>query len=188
MKSVLLMIALLAPLSALADTPNFNYDYLDVGHLGVSPQSGQSGKGAYADLSYSIFDELQLRASYQHLDYSTTPFGTTGKDYTLGITSESRVSDGTDVYTDVLYVNQRTASTGIVTTENGYRLAVGMRHQLVQQLELDGYLAHNYLNAPTNEIGASLLFNATSWLSLGAGYAHDSLYNNTTTLKLRLYF
>lgn len=184
----LLLIALLAPLPALADAPNFNYDYLDLGHVNLSPNGGQSGKGPYADLSYSVFDGIQARASYTHLDYSTAPFGTAAKDYTLGITGETNVADGTDVYTDILYVNDRVTSQGTSATENGYRLAVGMRHRMARRLELDAYLAHSYLNTPDNEVGVGLMFDTTSWLSFGLSYAHDSQYDNTTTLRVRLYF
>ena len=189
MKSpTLLLIALLAPLPALADAPNFRYDYLDLGHVNLSPDNGQSGKGPYVDLSYSIFDGIQARVSYAHLDYSTTPLGTAAKDYTVGITSETNAGAGTDVYTDLLYVNDRVASQGTSTTQNGYRLAVGMRHRMAKRLELDAYLAHNYLNTPDNEAGVGLLLDATSWLSFGLSYAHDSQYDNTTTVRVRLYF
>jgi hypothetical protein len=186
--SAFLLIAVFVSAPAMATAPNFSYDYLDIGHVSQSPDNGQSGKGAFADFSYSIFDSVQARASYSHLDYSTTPFGSTAKDYTLGVTGESPVSDSTDVYTDILYVNDRLASRGVITTADGYRLAVGLRHRAVQRLELDAYLAHNFLNTPSNEAGVGLLFDATSWLSLGLSYAHDSVYTNTTTLRVRLYF
>ena len=181
----LVLIALLAPTAALADQVNFRYDYLDLGHVSQSPQTGNNATGPYGDLSYSIMDGLQLRASYERLDLGG---GTKGKDYSLGVTAESRVNDTTDVYTDVLYVNDQLTNLGISTTANGYRLAVGMRHRLPYGFELDGYLAHNYLDTPSNEAGLGVLYDATSWLSLGLGYAHDSSYTNTTTLKLRFYF
>lgn len=172
----------------MADAPNFDYDYLDLGHVNLAPDSGQSGKGPYADLSYSIFDSVQARVSYAHLDYDSTPNSSTAKDYTLGLTGESAVSETTDVYTDLLYLNQRTTVKGLSTTDDGYRLAIGLRHRALQRLEVDGYVAHNFLDSGSNEVGVGLLFNATSWLSFGASYAHDSHYTNTTTLRVRLYF
>jgi hypothetical protein len=184
----LLLIALFVSAPAMANAPNFSYDYLDIGHVSQSPDNGQSSKGPYADFSYSIFDSVQARASYTKLDYDSTAGSPTAKDYTLGVTGESQVSDSSDVYTDVLYMNDRITTNGVSTTQDGYRLAIGLRHRAMQWLELDGYLAHNFLNTPTNEVGAGLLFNATSWLSLGLGYAHDSSYDNTTTLRLRFYF
>ncbi|HEV7166172.1 MAG TPA: hypothetical protein VGO35_12400 [Gammaproteobacteria bacterium] len=186
--SVLILIMLLAPTSAMAVAPTFDYDYLDLGRVSLSPDNGQSSKGPYTDLSYSIFDSVQARASYTRLDYDSTPGGPTAKDYTLGLTGESAVSEGTDVYTDLLYLNERTTTNGVSTTDDGYRLVIGLRHRAFQRLEVDGYLAHNFLDSGSNEVGVGFLFEATSWLSFGASYAHDSLYTNTTTLRVRLYF
>ena len=183
--SAFCLLALLAPATALADQANFRYDYLDLGHVSQAPQTGNNATGPYADLSYSIFDGVQLRASYDRLDLGT---GAKGKDYTLGFTGESPINENTDVYTDIFYVNDQVIDAGVSATENGYRLAVGLRHRLPYRFELDGYLAHNYLDTATNEAGLGLLYDATTWLSFGVGYAHDSAYTNTTTLKLRLYF
>ena len=186
--SALFLIALCVSAPAMATAPNFNYDYLDLGRTSLSPDGGQDGKGPFADLSYSIFDSVQARVSYTRLGYSSTAGSPTAKDYTLGVTGESPVSDTTDVYTDVLYINDRITNQGVSTTRDGYRLAIGLRHRALQRLELDGYLAHNFLDTPVNEAGVGLLFDATPWLSLGVSFAHDSAYTNTTTLRLRLYF
>lgn len=183
--SALLFFALLAPTAALADAPNFKYDYLDLGHASYKPDGGQSGTGAYADLSYSIFDGVQIRAGYTHLSY---PGNQSAKDYTVGFTGESPLNATTDVYTDILYLNDRVTTTGVASTQTGGRLAVGLRHRLVERLELDTVLAHSTLGSSSNEVGVGLLVDATSWLSFGVSYAHDSLYDNTTTLRVRLYF
>jgi len=180
-----LLIMLLIPAAALAD--DFKYDYVDLGHARLAPQGGQNGTGSYADLSYTVFDQIQVRASYTHLSYPATPSNITAKDYTAGVTGESVITSTTDVYTDLLYLNDSTYQ-GSGSTDNGYRLAIGLRHRAFEHLELDGYLAHNYLTLSSNEAGVAALFDITPWLSLGAAYAHDSLHTNTTTLKLRLYF
>lgn len=186
--SALLLLTAFVSAPAMATAPNFDYDYLDIGHISQSPDNGQSSKGPYADFSYSIFDSVQARVSYTRLDYSSTAGSPTAKDYSLGVTGESPVSDTTDAYTDLLYINDRVTTHGVSTTQDGYRLAVGLRHRALQRLELDGYLAHDFLNTPVNEAGVGLLFDATPWLSLGLSYAHDSVYTNITTLRIRLYF
>jgi len=177
---------LLAPLPALADTPNFKYDFLEVGHLSVSPQNGGSGSGGYADFAYSFIDSVQFLAGYSRPDYGSN---FSAKDYQLGIAGEDGIVDGTDVYTDILYVNHRNTVGNTISTDDGYRLEVGLRHRTPwSRLELDGYLAHNYLAASSNEVGVGLLVDATSWLALGVAYSHDSQYTNTTSPRLRLYF
>lgn len=186
--SALFLLALLAPAAAFADAPNFKYDYLEAGHLNVSPQNDQNGKGNYVDLSYSIFDGVQVTGSYARLDYDSTPGKPTAKDYTFGFAGESRLTDDTDAYTDVLYVNDQVDNRGVSTTENGYRLEIGLRRALTSWAELDGFLAHDYLNTSDNEIGLGVMFDPVPWFALGLSYAHNNAYTNTTTLRLRLYF
>jgi|SRR5579885_2062718 len=198
----LLSCLLLAPLPAFADTHVFDYDYLDVGHLRSQPDGGPSGSGTYADLSYSFLDDVQLRASYASLSF---PQGVSYKDYSLGIAGESAINAQTDVYTDLLYLNDRYDYLGHSITDDGYRLAVGVRHHpyKLDWLEVDGWLAHNWLSANTypaagspqaflprssSEIGAGVLFQPLHWLSFGLGYAHAFNSGNTTSLRVRFYF
>jgi hypothetical protein len=176
---------LLIPLPALADTPNFKYDYLDVGHVTVMPQSSGNGSSTFADLSYSLMDAVQGVAGYQKPTYSG---GLSSKDYYLGIAAEDGIDYRTDVYTDILYLNRRDQALSSATTENGYRLEVGLRRRVWERIELDGWLAHNYVNNASNEAGVGLLVDAMSWLSVGVSYSHDSQFTNITSFRLRFYF
>jgi hypothetical protein len=181
----IVLLCLLVPLPAFASTPNFGYDYLDVGHVTVTPQDGGNGSSVFADFSYSFMDAVQLVGGYQKPSY---PAGVSSKDYDLGIAAEDGIDDRTDVYTDILYLNQRDQTLKSSSTQDGYRLEIGIRRRAWQRVELDGWLAHNYLNAPSNEAGVGLLVDATSWLSVGLSYSHDSQFTNITSLKLRFYF
>ncbi|HEY4128727.1 MAG TPA: hypothetical protein VGN70_11810 [Gammaproteobacteria bacterium] len=176
---------LLAPLPALATTPNFSYDYLDVGHVTVMPQDGGNGSSIFGDVSYSFMNAVQLVAGYQKPSY---PAGLSSKDYDIGIAAEDGIDDRTDVYTDILYLNRRDQALNTITTQDGYRLEVGLRRRAWQRVELDGWLAHNYLDSPSNEAGVGLLVDVTSWLSLGLSYSHDSQFTNITSLRARFYF
>jgi hypothetical protein len=184
-RSIALLCLLLAPLSAFADTPNFKYDYLDLGHVSIDPQSGGSGSSVFADVSYSLMDSVQGVAGYQKPTY---PGDVSSKDYYLGIAAEDGIDYRTDVYTDILYLNHRDQNSSSTVTENGYRLEVGLRRRVWERIELDGWLAHNYLNSPSNEAGIGLLVDATSWLSVGLSYSHDNQFTNITSFRLRLYF
>jgi hypothetical protein len=176
---------LLAPLSALADTPVFKYDYLDLGHVSINQQSGGDGSSMFADVSYSLMDAVQGLAGYQKPTY---PGDVSSKDYYLGFAAEDGIDYRTDVYTDVLYLNHRDQTGNTISTENGYRLEVGLRRRAWERIELDGWLAHNYVNNPSNEVGIGLLVDATSWLSAGLSYSHDSQFTNITSVRLRFYF
>jgi hypothetical protein len=201
-RSIALLCLLLAPLPALADTHVFDYDYLDVGHTRYQPDGSPSGSGTYADLSYSFLDDVQLRASYGALNF---PLAVSYKDYSVGITGESAINAETDLYTDLFYINDRYDHLGHFVTDDGYRLAVGVRHHpyKLEWLEVDGWLAHNWLSAAASpvagsqqaylpqsdtEIGAGVMFQPIHWLSFGLSYAHGINSGNTTSLKLRFYF
>jgi hypothetical protein len=183
--TALLLCALLAPLPALADTPNFKYDWVELGRQSASPQYGADLSGPYANVSYTFLSGVQLHAGYGSLDLGA---GLTRKDYEVGFTGEDGIGESTDVFTDLLYLNHRTDTGTGVTTDDGYRLAVGLRHRAWKLLEVDGWLAHNYLAQGSNELGLGALVDATSWLAVGFSYAHDSNQANTTLLRVRLYF
>lgn len=201
-RTIALLACLLAPLPAFADTHVFDYDYLEAGHARYQADGGPSGSGTYADLSYSFLDDVQLRASYGSLSF---PQAVSYKDYTVGISGESAINAQTDIYTDLLYLNDRYSRLRRNVTDDGYRVEVGIRHHpyRLDWMEVDGWLAHDWLSAVTDlehdpqqaflppsssEIGASVLFQPIHWLSFGLGYAHAFNAGNTTTLKLRFYF
>jgi hypothetical protein len=192
----------LAPLPALADAPNFQYQYLEVGHQHIGLEGSPSGTGSYIDLAYTVVDSVQFRASYASISY---PGGVSYKDYSAGFTGEDPLSDSTDVFTDVLYVNDRYDYLGKYVSDDGYRLAIGIRQRpwKLQGLDLEGWLARNFLGATTvpgagsqqtylpqasNEIGVGALYDVTHWLALGLRFTHDSQYTNTTSLRVRFYF
>ena len=198
----LLSCLLLLPLPALADTHVFDYDYLDVGHARYQPDGGPSGSGSYADLSYGFLDDVQLRVGYGSLNF---PLGVSYKDYDIGLSGESAINEYTDVYTELLYLNDRYDYLGSYVTDDGYRVAVGVRHRpyKLQWMEVDGWLAHNWFSANTSptagpqqaflpqsatEIGAGIMFQPIHWLSFGLSYAHDINSGNTTSLRVRFYF
>ena len=90
-------------------------------------------------------------------------------------------------------------------TDDGYRLAVGMRHHPagLDWMELDGWLAHDWMSVnpdpaagpqqaflppSSSEVGAGIMFQPVHWLSFGLSYAHAFNAGNTTSLRVRFYF
>lgn len=199
---LLLLLALLAPGAACA--ADFDYDWLDLGHTRVTPQGGPSGSGSFVDLSYGVTGDVEFRGGYASLHY---PLAVDYKDYSVGLAGESPVVDGTDVYTDLLYVNDRYSHLGTSLSDDGYRVAIGLRHRPWgwDFLEVDGYVAHNYLSGNSgangtggalgayvpkvsSEIGLGLLYQPLHWLALGGGFSRDNNSDDSVSLKLRLYF
>lgn len=183
--TALLLCLLLAPLPAFAADPVFSYDYLELGHQRLTPQTGDSGSGTYADFSYTILDKVQFRGGYDRYTY---PLDLQYKDYSIGISGETAINSSTDAYTDLLYLNNRYTHHNASSTDDGYRVELGLRHRAWAWVELDGYVAHDYLTDSFNEAGVALWFTPIPQAALGLGYSHDSLYNNVASLKLRVYF
>jgi len=183
----LLCCLLLCPVMAVASDP-FNYNYVDLGYQHQSLTDSSTSKGPELALSYTLWSQLQAVAGYARLDTSAPVSNTTNDNYYVGIRGENTVGDSTDFYTDILYVDNHTSYQGVGSTNNGYRLALGLRHLLNNRVEFDGSLGHNWLDQSSNDATIGLLFNATSWLAVGLSYSHSSLTSNTSSLRLRLYF
>jgi len=179
--------ALLFPVMVLAADP-FNYDYADLGHLHQSLADGATATGPDMEVSYTIWNQLQVVGGYARLDTSAPLSDIINDNYYAGIRGESNFTDSTDFYTDILYLNNRASYQGMNSNDNGYRLALGLRHLFNRWIEFDGSVGHNSLNRSSNDATVGLLFNATSWLAVGVNYSHNGVTNNTSSLHLRIYF
>lgn len=183
----LLTCALLCPALALAADP-FPYQYVELSYQHQAPQNGASIKGPGVDIAYTVLPTLQVRGGYARLNAATPLSSTTYDDYFVGIRGESNYDETTDFYTDILYLNDRRRYLGASHTDNGYRVALGMRHLLTPWLEFDGSLGHNWLDRASNDVTVGLLVNATGRFAVGVNYSHSSVTGNTAGLLLRAYF
>lgn len=183
----LLACALLCPAVALATSP-FTYDYAELSYQHQTPQDGASAKGPGVDIAYTVFPALQVLGGYARLNAATPISSTIYDDYFAGIRGESNYDDVTDFYTDILYLNNHSRYLGAGRTDNGYRVALGMRHLITPWLEFDGSIGHNWLDQSSNDATIGLLVNATGQFAVGANYSHSSVTNNTVGLLFRLYF
>lgn len=187
LSGMLLACLLLIPAVVRAD--NFNYDYLELNYLHDAHDSGESSKGPQALISWTVPElDVQVLAGYAHLNTPASPANINSKNSLFGIRAENDFSDATSFYTDILYINDESNPFGLTVSNTGFRLRLGMRHRLLPRLELDASLAHDYLSGSSNQAALGLLFNVTSYLAVGASYAHDSLKNNTASLRLRVYY
>lgn len=183
----LLIAALFCPAAVLAADP-FPYQYVELSYQHQAPQDGASIKGPGVDIAYTIFPALQLLGGYARLDAATPISSTTYNDYFAGIRGESSYSNSTDFYTDILYLNNRQSYLGTHSTDNGFRLALGMRHLFTPWLEFDGSLGHNWLDQASNDATVGLLVNATGTFAVGLSFSHNSVTNNVVGLLARVYF
>lgn len=184
---LLLGLSLLIP--AMCWAGNFKYDYAEVNYRHVSSQNGDTSKGPMVNISYSVPElGIQLLAAYGTLDTSTAAGNINEHDYNLGIRGENSFGADTDFYTDILYLNNRTKTGTSISTDNGYRLELGIRHRVNNLIELDSNLARDYLSRSLNRAEVGIRFNVSDHFAVGVSYARDNLYDNTTMLHLRGYF
>jgi hypothetical protein len=183
----LLGCALLFPIKVLAADP-FNYDFVNLDYQHQSLDNGSTSKGPGVDVSYTVWNQLQLVGGYARLNTPAPGTDITNNNYYIGIRGESNFTDSTDFYTDILYLNNRADYQATRTTDDGYRLALGMRHLFSRWVEFDLSAGHNSLTQSSNDGSLSLLLNATSWLAVGFNYTHNSVTNNTGSVSLRVYF
>jgi len=178
---------LLFPVIAWAADP-FNYDYVEANYQHQSLYDGSTANGPGLAVAYTVWSELQLVGGYAHVSTSAPISDIINDNSYAGIRGESNFTDSTDFYTDILYLNNHASYQGMSSNNDGYRLALGMRHLFSQWIEFDVSVAHNSVNQSSNDGTAGLLFNASSWLAVGVSYTHNSATNNTSSLRLRAYF
>lgn len=176
--------ALLCPLTAVA-ADSFDYNYAELGYQHQTV-SGTTLKGPEVDFSWTAYNQLQIIGGYDQLTASSPDVSNHG--YSIGIRGDSSFSEQTDFTTDILYLYHRNTVSGIGSTDNGYRLALGFRHLFNPWLELDGSAGHDWLNQSSNDVSLGLRVNATAWLAAGLGYSHNNVTGNTAKLSLRFYF
>ncbi len=185
--ATLLGCTLLCPALALAASP-FNYDYVEINYQHDSLGDGSTANGPGLAVAYTVWSEIQLVGGYARLNTSAPVSDITNDDYYAGIRGESNFTDSTDFYTDIFFLDNHSSYQNTNSTDSGYRLALGMRHLFSRWVELDISAGHNYLNQSSNDGTVGLLFNATRWLAVGVSYSHNSIINNTGSLRVRAYF
>jgi hypothetical protein len=168
---------------------NFHYQYAELSYQRTTAHVGNGAKGPAIQFAYSFSGmDLQLLAGVARLDTPASPADINGHNYWVGFRGEDSFGDNTDFYTDILYLNNRTTIQSSSNTDNGYQLTLGVRHRMAQRLEFDASASHYYLAQGINEAAVGLVFNATGHLALGISYAHNSLLDNTATLRFRVYY
>lgn len=189
MKLSAVLIAGLALAPAAVAAANFDYQYAELGYQRTATHIGDGARGPVVQFAYSFSGmDLQLLAGVARLDTPASPADINNHNYWVGFRGEDSFGNDTDFYTDLLYLNNRTTIQSNSSTDNGYQLTLGVRHRLAARVEFDASASHYYLSQGINEASVGLVFNATRHFALGISYAHNSLLDNTTTLRFRVYY
>lgn len=189
MKTSILALALAATLPLSAQASELKYNYVELGYNQTNT-SGLSLHGYDFKGSAGFGDNFFGTASYQHgsdngLDLNET---------TVGLGFRNAVSDKADFNASVSYVRDNVDLGGLGSnSENGYRVAAGMRGLLTDKFEGNFNVnytdVNNFGNGVGAGIGALVHLNDTWGISTGYDYSkRDSGHLNTWNLGVRASF
>lgn len=187
MKKTLFTSTLLVALSsipALATAQTFNYNYVEGGYMSVDPDNMSTDAdgfnlGASALLTSNIF----IFSGYSELETNRIPgfnavFNFRSVD--AGVGYRMALGDVTDLNLKgaVLSGRIKLKNAGFLSgsdTDTGYRLSVGLRHLLTDQVELNGGLSYSDIfDDDSTALNAGILFHLTPSFSIGGGYTYTS--------------
>lgn len=188
MKLSLIALALAAalPLSAQASELKYNYieaDYAST-HAFSNTLDGYKVKGSVA-----FGDDFYGTASYGEVSKNGGHFD----EGTVGIGYRHAISDKANWESELSYVDDQVKGGGISFSDNGYRIATGVRGMLSDKFE--GNIGINYtdVNNFGNGIGATIggMYHVNDTWGITGGYDYsnrDTTDLNTWTLGVRASF
>lgn len=184
---IALSLAAALPLSAQASDLKYNYveaDYASTHASGITLDGYKlKGSAAFGDNFYGVASYGKVSKSGVDLDEGT-----------LGLGYRYAISDKTDWDSEVSYVRDKASVSGLGSaSDNGYRVATGMRSLLGEKFEGNFNVNYSHVNNFGNGLGAGLggVFHINDTWGITGGYDYakrDSGHLNTWTLGARASF
>lgn len=132
----------LAPMTLAND---FSYTHVDASYSMLETEVGNfdvDADGLGLGISVAISDMVYIVGGYSTLEYDDSDVEQDA--LTAGIGAHTPVTENTDLYGEVVYLNAEIESRFISDDDSGYGLAVGLRHSLNSMFELEGRI--NYVD------------------------------------------
>jgi len=174
LKRTLTMLILLSamPLAVQADpqpAPAFKYTYVEGGFASVNPSgSGSSLTGLGADGSYALNPDWHAIASVMHVSCCSVSQNA----FSAGVGWNTALADNLGLYINGEFLSVNATGAG---THTGWAAEAGLRAQLAQQFELDGFANHSSINSNTeNTLGVRGLYAIDMFWHLFATYSNNS--------------
>ena len=169
---LILAVAVFAwPLAASAadEAPKFDYSYLEGGYASVNPSGGGSSMtGFQVDGSYALNESWHAIAGYEHVSCC----GVSMNVLNAGAGWNDALAEKLDLYINGEFLSQDVTGPG---THTGWAGEGGLRAQLAEMFELDGFVNHSDVNSVTeNTIGVRGLFSIDKYWRLYAAYSNNS--------------
>lgn len=169
-RRILLSLVLLAaaPLAAQADP--FNYTFIEGGYTNVNPQHGGSSlTGLTVDGDYAFDPAWHALAGYTHVSCC----GGSENDIFAGVGWNTQLTNILGLYVEGEALNLNRSGGG--GSDTGWAANGGLRAQLADKFELDGFVTHSSVSGNTeNTLGVRALFDMDPHWHLFASYANNS--------------
>ena len=165
----ILLAGLLLAVAPLACADGFNYTYLEGGYISVSPQHGGSSlSGVSVDGDYAFDPAWHALAGYSHVSCC----GVSDNDLFAGVGWNTSLASHVDLFVEGEFLNQNHSGNG---SDTGWGATGGLRAQLAERFELDGFVTHTDVNSNTeNTVGVRGLFDIDRFWHIYASYANNS--------------
>jgi hypothetical protein len=151
------------------------YTFVEVGFIDFDPDAGISDDGGYAKGSLTIFKNFHLLAGYDSVgDYT---FWSAGGGW------HGLLGEKADIFADILWNDQEFDTGTLKVSDDGYKVAGGVRWNLFNWLELKGQV--NYLDLDTGGDDTSLEAEAVASILKGKlGLGANVEFGDNDTLRV----
>jgi hypothetical protein len=183
LKRILILVAAAFawPLAASAadEAPQFAYTYVEGGYASINPSTSappsvnplggsSSLTGFEADGSYAFDPNWHGIAGYEHVSCC----GVSANVFNAGAGWNTSLAEKLDLYINGEFLSEDISGPG---THTGWAGEGGLRAQLANMFELDGFVNHSDVNSVTeNTIGVRGLFAIDKFWHLYAAYSNNS--------------
>ena len=189
-KSLVLILTSFAATTTMAESPSFNY--LQVGFQSVELDAGvfyEDGDGFALGGSFEIGENLFGFANYGQTDFD---FGAEVTQLQLGLGARAGISDRTDFFARVAYVEGKFSFAGFIPSDDsGYGLGIGVRSNVSDLIELYAEIAYVDLGDSSDSTGTAfgggIWFNLNETFALGLGTAAEE-HVTSFGANARVYF
>jgi hypothetical protein len=168
-----------------AQATDLNYNYVQVGYSVVDIDDvNEDIKSVGIDGSYLVTDTVYLFAGYADGESDRfSGFGTSGRlgleSYTLGVGYRYELAPQTDVNFSAAWERQKVEGRNGFSflgsdSENGYSVAVGMRHLVTRQFEIGADVTYIDVADDDTILTFGALWHITDLVAVGGSYSLGS--------------
>lgn len=186
MKRIALVLAL-STIAISAQASELDYNYAQASYVGADID-GTSLDGFGLNGSFKFNDDFYGIAGYQQTSKGSVELS----EFDFGLGFRKNIHEGTDWVSELSWIRNTFDYGPYSTSNNGYRIATGVRSMVSEQFELNGKINYtnvsNFGNGFGVGVGGVYHFNDTFGVGIGFDYADRDTNLNSWNIGARLNF